>query len=456
VTLPVPGERDPAALDAVARVLELLYVAAGTSYYKVAAPPRVELDTVRMTGPALAWARALYRQGLGEFAYRNDLPHVLDVEIRSGPGTEAPVVPRSMDGRAPVVCVGGGKDSIVSIEVLRTAGFRPAVFAVNPNPIIRAVMEVSEQPVLAARRKLDPRLFELNAEGAYNGHIPVTAINSLIAVATAVLGGYGPVVMSNERSASVPNLSWRGHDINHQWSKGLEAESLLRDALAAHAGLTNAYFSLLRGMSELHIASLFARIEAYDAVVTSCNVAFRLTDASARWCGDCDKCRFVFLALAPFTERKRLVGIFAKDMLTDTSQLPGYRELCGLAAHKPFECVGETDECLVALALLAGNPEWTDAAVVRLLAADVPATAWPSAGVRADVLRGDAPNHVPPAYALALAAADDPALDDPALDDPALEDPALDDPALDDPALDEAVTDEALVGGAEPDGLVRD
>jgi UDP-N-acetyl-alpha-D-muramoyl-L-alanyl-L-glutamate epimerase len=273
-------------------------------------------------------------------------------------------------------------------------------------------------------------------------------------VASAVLGGYGPVVMSNERSASVPNLSWHGRDINHQWSKGLEAEILLRDALAAHAGLTNAYFSLLRGMSELHIASLFARIEAYDAVVTSCNAAFKISGASSRWCGDCDKCRFVFLALAPFTARKRLVGIFAKDMLEDTTQLPGYQELCGLSAHKPFECVGETDECLVALRLLTEDPEWSDAAVVRLLRSAVRAGDWPSDAVRASVLRGDAPNIVPPTYRLALAALDEPALDGPALDGPALDGPALDGPALDGPALDDPALDDPALD--HPDGLVRD
>ena len=118
-----------------------------------------------------------------------------------------------------------------------------------------------------------------------------------------MLHGLGPVVMSNERSASDPNLIWNGHEINHQWSKGVEAEGLLRAALTAHAGLTEPYFSLLRSLSELHIARLFAGITAYDDVVTSCNDAFKLHDPSARWCGDCPKCRFVFLAMAPFMER---------------------------------------------------------------------------------------------------------------------------------------------------------
>jgi hypothetical protein len=274
------------------------------------------------------------------------------------------------------------------------------LFAVNPNAIIKSVMAVSDLPVVSAKRTLDPQIRELNAAGGLNGHIPVTAINSLIGVATSLIHGLGPVVMSNESSASVPNLSWHGHDINHQWSKGLPAEILLRDALDAHAGLSDAYFSLLRGMSELHIASVFARYTAYDDVVTSCNAAFKQRDASARWCGHCPKCRFVFLAMAPFTGKPRLLEIFGSDLFEDETQLPGYRELMGIAAHKPFECVGEIEESQVALRLLAEHPDWSASMAVRTLLAEVPAL--PSDAQVAATFRGDGPNVVPAAYKDAL------------------------------------------------------
>ncbi|GAA0743287.1 hypothetical protein Drose_10850 [Dactylosporangium roseum] len=387
------------ALD---RVLDLLHVAASTSYYKIAAPRRVELG-FPLAEKALPWVTALFREGLGEFAYRNDLPHVLDLPIVPGPFAEPPAEIHEPSG-PPLSAVGGGKDSIVSMEALQYGGLDPVLFAINPNAIIRGVMAVSPQPVRTVRRTLDPRMRELNAAGAYNGHIPVTAINSLIAVATSLMHGLGPVVMSNESSASVPNLGWLGRDINHQWSKGLPAEAHLRDALLAHAGLQEAYFSLLRGLSELHIAALFAKFTTYDAVVTSCNAAFKQRDASERWCGHCPKCRFVFLALAPFTGRERLVGIFGTDIFTDLSQLEGYRELMGLTAHKPFECVGEIEESLVALRLLAEHPDWRDAPIVRALADEVVATS----GRLADdaevdaAFRGDAPNLVPARYLDAL------------------------------------------------------
>jgi hypothetical protein len=300
--------------------------------------------------------------------------------------------------------VGGGKDSIVTLEALRDGGFDPVPFAVNPNWVIDEVFAASGLTALSARRALDPALFALNKAGARNGHIPVTAINSLIAVGTAVLHGLGPVVMSNERSASDPNLIWNGHEVNHQWSKGVVAEGLLRAALTGHAGLVDPYFSLLRTFSELHIAKLFAPVTRYDTVMTSCNAAFKLHDPSARWCGHCPKCRFVFLALAPFVARDRLVGIFAADLLDDATQIPGYLEIFGIDAHKPFECVGEVEESVVALRLLRDDPQWRDTAVVTALVAAVPAEAW-AASHAETVLTPGGPHFVPPAYAKLLPAA---------------------------------------------------
>ncbi|MFI2663832.1 hypothetical protein [Micromonospora carbonacea] len=401
ITLPLPAQPpSDATVATLGRVLELLHVVAGVSYYKTAAPRRLVLPAP-LGGAAAALVTAVYTKGLAEYAYRNQLPHVLELTPEIPAGSVPPARAYDNSDLRPLSAVGGGKDSIVSLEALRRAGLDPVPFSVNPNHVIVAVNEASGLAALAARRRIDPVLFDLNAAGARNGHIPVTAINSLIAVATAVLGGLGPVVMSNERSASDPNLVWNGHEINHQWSKGVEAEGLLRAALAEHAGLTEPYFSLLRPLSELHIARLFAEIDRYDDVVTSCNAAFKLRDASERWCRDCPKCRFVFLAMAPFMPRERVVRIFGGDLLADGSQLPGYRELLGVDGHKPFECVGEVEESVVALSILAEQEHWRDAPVVRALVDAVPETAW-SAAAASDVFTPGGPHFVPPAYAKAL------------------------------------------------------
>lgn len=402
VTFPVPtAQPSGATLATLDRVLELLHLVAGVSYYKAAAPPR--LVAPAPLGPdAVALVTAVYTKGLAEYAYRNELPHVLTLtpELPGGDVTEPRQVDNS-DGR-PLSAVGGGKDSIVSLEALRAAGFDPVPFSVNPNRVIESVNEASGLTALAARRRIDPALLDLNAAGARNGHVPVTAINSLIAVATAVLHGLGPVVMSNERSASDPNLIWNGHEINHQWSKGVEAEGLLRAALRGHAGLVEPYFSLLRPLSELHIARLFARFDRYDDVVTSCNAAFKLRGASDRWCGNCPKCRFVFLAMAPFMTRDRLERIFGGNLLADPTQTAGFAALLGIDGHKPFECVGEVEESVVALGLLAEQDQWRGAPVVRALLAALPDEAWTAAGA-SDVFTPGGPHFVPPAYAKVLA-----------------------------------------------------
>jgi hypothetical protein len=381
--------------DTFRKVLDLLHVVAGVSYFKVGAPSRV-IAPRPVPAAARQYFTAVYTKGMAEYAYRNQLPHVLELTVET-PGDSTPAPPVDDAGGRPLSAVGGGKDSIVTLEILRAAGLDPVPFSVNPNPVIENVNAASGLPALAARRKLDPRLFELNKAGALNGHIPVTAINSLIAIATAAWHGLGPVVMSNERSASDPNLVWNGHEVNHQWSKGVEAEGLLRQAVTAHAGLTEPYFSLLRTLSELHIAQLFARHTTYDAVVTSCNKAFKLHDPTVRWCGDCPKCRFVFLAMAPAMDRARLTAIFGKDLFAEEAQLPGFLELLGIDAHKPFECVGEVEESLVALSMLTD-----DAPVLAALRAAVPAGAWAAAS-QDEVLTPGGPSFVPPSYAKILA-----------------------------------------------------
>jgi hypothetical protein len=348
-------------------VLGLLGAVLGLSYYKSAAPARVVLP--ELSQPAVDYVRRVLREGLAEFAYRNELPGFLEPEIVA---TIVPALdPIEVTGR-PLVPIGGGKDSVVSVESLAAVGLEVTQFAVNPNIIIRRVAAVSGHPLVAASRTIDKRLLALNAEGALNGHVPVTAMNSLIAVAQSLLIGAGPVVMSNESSASDPTLYWNGEPVNHQWSKSLEAEIALAEVLEAHAGLSGAYFSLLRPFTEVRIARGFAATTKYDAAIVSCNRAFRMGADHVGWCGDCDKCRFVFLAMAPYMSSERLTAIFGKNMFEDATQLPGYRALLGLDSHKPFECVGEEAECSVAMSLASRLPDWAHSAVIAQLRTEIP------------------------------------------------------------------------------------
>jgi hypothetical protein len=258
---------------------------------------------------------------------------------------------------------------------------------------------------VVATRRLDPGLGALNSRGALNGHVPVTAVVSLIALATAVLHGYDEVVMSNERSASAGNFEWGGLEVNHQYSKGARFEAGLRDVLAAEVtGLE--YFSLLRPVSELAIARAFAQLPQYFGAFTSCNAVFRLDPArrAPGWCCNCPKCRFVFLALAPWLDPPTLTGIFGCDMLDDEAQLAGFLALTGLDESKPFECVGETSESVAAFRLVADHPQWRDHAVVRAARERLLPRVPPDFGRPEEALAMGGEHHVPERLLAALRA----------------------------------------------------
>ncbi|WP_127480390.1 hypothetical protein [Nocardioides pantholopis] len=358
IVLPEVPDPRPVGDDArlVARLLSLV---AGLSYYKTVVPPAIDTSELG-AGPAeREFLAEVVRGGLGEFAYRNDVPDALRPEVR-GSGRDLAGSGHEPDlGRA-LVAVGGGKDSIVTIEALRAAGLDVTLFSVNTYDPITRTAEVAGLPLLTARRVLDPGLRALNEAGALNGHVPVTAVNSLIACLVALRAGFGRVVFSNERSSSAGNLTWQGLEINHQWSKGLGFERLLRDRLA---GVPVDYVSFLRPLSELAIMRRFASHSAYHRAFTSCNRSFHLDPAKrTEWCGHCDKCRFVFLTLAPFLPRAELLAIYAgRDLLADEDQRDDFLDLLGTGPHhKPFECVGEPEECQVAVELLRRHPEWKD------------------------------------------------------------------------------------------------
>jgi hypothetical protein len=269
--------------------------------------------------------------------------------------------------RRSLVPIGGGKDSLVSVELLRKAGEPFAVTWVGRSELIRACALATGQPMLAIGRELAPELFELNRRGAWNGHIPVTAINSAILVCAALLYGYDAVVFSNESSASVGNLQHGEIEVNHQWSKGLVFESAFAEYLEAHVAADLRYYSLLRPLSELAVAQRFAALTRYHGLFSSCNRNFRLLGErpSWRWCGQCPKCRFVFLALAPFLAKPALLDIFGRNLLDEVEQIEGFEALAEFGAAKPFECVGEGRETRAALARLAERADWREDVVVR-------------------------------------------------------------------------------------------
>ena len=356
---------------AVRRALQLLHLVAGVSYYKAAVPPEIRIEAYDIDAGTAALLTSIYENGLGEFAYRNGLSLRGKIVFPARAGAAAG--PAAGLSEHAVVAIGGGKDSLVSIEALRAAGVAQTVTWVGGSPLIAACAARTGLPTLNIGRALSPLLFELNRRGALNGHIPVTAVNSAILALAALLHGHDQVVFSNERSASYGSLIPGTGEVNHQWSKGWDFERDFAAHLRSHVAADLRYYSLLRPFSELAVARQFARIDHYDAYFSSCNRNFHLLGErpAQRWCGVCPKCHFVFLALAPFMPKPRLMGIFGRNLLDEADQAPGFDALMEYRDHKPFECVGEGRESRAAMELLANSAAWREDALVKRYAREI-------------------------------------------------------------------------------------
>ncbi len=374
-TLVFPGA--PFALTcerraAVERALQLVHLIAGVSYYKAAVPEKVLVETGELAPELAAFLVSVYENGLGEFAYRNGLSLRGKIIFPSS-NTNVERAPKLGLSPTALTAIGGGKDSLVSVEALRAAGVAQRAAFIGSSPLIANCIEATGLPALNVQRQLSPLLFEFNKQGAYNGHIPVTAVNSAILVVAALLADAGQVVFSNERSASYGSLIPNTGEVNHQWSKGWAFERDFAAYVRGFIAADLAYYSLLRPLSELAVARQFAKTDRYDGVFSSCNRNFHLLGPkpSARWCGHCPKCEFVFLALAPFVPKPRLTTIFGGNLLDELALAPGFDALLEFEAHKPFECVGEGREVRAAFAELATRPAWREDALVDRFATQI-------------------------------------------------------------------------------------
>jgi UDP-N-acetyl-alpha-D-muramoyl-L-alanyl-L-glutamate epimerase len=371
--------------NTVDALLDLLHWVAGVSYFKAAIPETISFEGATPAPATVALLEALYGEGLGEFAVVNDLSalpkprfqQAVDSAGAAGSAVRSRVRASEPNPDAPgltrlLVPVGGGKDSAVAIEIARESGLDVTLFSVGDATPIAETARVSGYERLTVTRRIDPLLLQCNAAGALNGHVPITAIVSCVALLTAVLNGQDAVTLANERSASVGNITWHGSEVNHQFSKSLRAERLLSAGVAEIPDAPR-IFSVLRPASELTIARAFANFEQYHPMFTSCNRIFHIDPArrTTSWCCDCDKCRFVYLILAPFLDPPRLSRIFGIDLLAEPDQYAGFALLTATGGDKPFECVGEVDECLAAIRLMAEQPAWSEHPVVKRLAAEV-------------------------------------------------------------------------------------
>jgi len=345
----VTDSSDPA----VARALLGVHLAAGASYWKSCIPRELLVSDAALTADDVAFWTTVYTHGLGEFFYRNEIDPTDRVVFRGG-GEAVSAAPVGDTRGAALLLWGGGKDSAVSHEVLAQAEEPHELLSIGSAnwTWVRRAAEVAGVPLHVAERRIDPKLLEMNAAGALNGHVPVSAYLAFAGVLVALVSGRSAVIASNEASASAGNAAWHGIDVNHQWSKSLAFERMARAWLARHLAEGPEYVSLLRPLTELRIVKAFATHPGYFDVASSCNANFRQGGSTTRrWCLGCAKCVFVALMARPWLDDGAYHALFGGDPLADPANATLVEELLGMRGTKPFECVGTPEETIAALHL---------------------------------------------------------------------------------------------------------
>ena len=333
------------------RLLFELGMAEAISYWKVTCAPVLKVLCGSLTEWQNKWWRKLFYNGLGEFMYVNGIEvseeELLTIVCEDGaPEGSIPRAGRLTDTvsyHGCLVPVGGGKDSVVSMEVLRNEDV--TIYRINKDATVANVLEAAEREYRTCfvNRRLDPRILEMNKQGFLNGHIPFSAVVAFSTFISAYLQGIRYIALSNESSANESTVV--GSFVNHQYSKSYEFERDFMEYIDSFLDTEIRYFSLLRPLSELQIAGLFAKYKKYHKAFRSCNAGSK----QGIWCCNCPKCLFVFIILSSFLSVEDLVEIFGEDLLDTERNEKYFRELTGLDENKPFECVGTRSEVVMSL-----------------------------------------------------------------------------------------------------------
>lgn len=319
------------------------------SYWKCACPPVVTVKCGWLNERQTAWWKKLYFNGLGEFFYRNgietDIESFMDIRPCS---SEKERFSDCFNGerRGALIPVGGGKDSVVTLELLSGMKEDNLCFIINPRGATLGCADRAGYPkdrIIGLSRSIDKELLARNAAGWLNGHTPFSAIVAFSSYLAAVITGKKYIALSNESSANECNVS--GTKVNHQYSKSTEFERDFREYCGEYFLKEPIYFSLLRPWSEWQITSEFVKIGKYLDVFQSCNLGSK-TDV---WCGKCAKCLYVYIMLSAFLDDDKLTEIFGSDMLDNPEFSDMFRGLVFADFTKPFECVGTRAEIRLAL-----------------------------------------------------------------------------------------------------------
>lgn len=325
------------------------------SYWKCVASPIVEIHPFTLNKEQENWWKKLYYNGLGEYFYQNTITSSqndflnFQYDQNAKPYSSLLFEPISNSNRV-IIPIGGGKDSVVTLEHFLYNQKDVIPFIINPRGATLDCAKVAGfetlHDIFVIHREIDPLLIQLNQKGYLNGHTPFSAMLAFYTALVGFITNTREIALSNEASANEATIP--GTDINHQYSKSLEFEQDFQKYVQKYMNDSVHYFSFLRPLSELEIAEKFAQYKQYHPVFKSCNAGSK----ENKWCCNCPKCLFAYIILSPYLSTNELVDIFGEDLLNKPSLNPYFEELTGIADVKPFECVGTIEEVNEAIRMI--------------------------------------------------------------------------------------------------------
>lgn len=320
------------------------------SYWKCTCSKNVIIEAGYINEDQMNFFKKLYYYGLGELLYTNGIKVEYEdfMNIKCTHKNENVTFPK-YNGNGNLIPIGGGKDSNVTLEILKNEN--NSVFMINPksaNLNCASYAGYTSDKTIIVKRVLDKKLLDLNKEGFINGHTPFSSLVAFISYLSAYTNNKKYIVLSNESSANESNV--KGTKVNHQYSKTYEFENDFNNYTKTYFKIDIKYFSLLRPLSEYQIAYLFSHYDKYHKIFRSCNVGSK--KEPWMWCNNCPKCLFVFIMLSPFLYKNKLIAIFNEDLYEKKELLSTFIDLIGYGNNKPFECVGTYEEIRYAITKL--------------------------------------------------------------------------------------------------------
>ena len=197
------------------------------SYWKCACPENVIIKCGKLNSDQIDFWKKLYFNGLGELFYRNKIKTDINsfMNIQSTGDKDFHYEKIDDESFGYIVPIGGGKDSVVTLETLPLDRNSDLCLIINPKPVTLKCASLAgfdDNHIIEIKRVIDKNLIDLNSKGFINGHTPFSAMLAFTSYFVAYLLGKKYISLSNENSANESNV--KGENINHQYSKSFKFE----------------------------------------------------------------------------------------------------------------------------------------------------------------------------------------------------------------------------------------